>query len=85
MAPAPDGGVIAVGTSSAAFVTRLTATGASVWTFPFGNSPVTLTSVSSNATTFAVGGTSSGTQDFDPSPAIDLLFGDIAFVSRFTF
>ncbi len=88
MAPAPDGGVIAAGSATTRFVTRLTASGASVWTIPFGdglNQQVSLTSINSNATSFVVGGTSSGTQDFDPSPAVDLLFGDIAFVSRFSF
>ncbi len=85
MAPTPDGGVLAIGTSSSGFVSRLSASGASLWTVPVGNAQVIPTSGSANATAFAIGGTSSGTQDFDPGPAIDLLFGDIAFVSRFNF
>lgn len=85
MAPGPDGGVLAIGASASGFVSRLSASGASLWTIPTGNAQVIPTSGSANATAFAIGGTSSGTQDFDPGPAIDLLFGDIAFVSRFNF
>ena len=85
MASAPDGGVVAAAISTQGFVTRLTASGDSVWTLPVGDSSVSLTSIGSNATSFAVAGTSSGTQDFDPGPGLDLIFGDIAFVSRFNF
>jgi outer membrane protein assembly factor BamB len=73
------------GTNGQGFVTRLNPSGDSVWTFPMGNTSVSLSWVSSNATSFAVAGISSGTQDLDPSSSIDLLFGDIAFVSRFRF
>ncbi len=85
MASAPNGGVIAGGANGQAFVTRLTANGDSVWTFPIGDSSVTLTAVATSATAFTVAGISSGTQDFDPGPGIDLVFGDVAFVSRFNF
>jgi len=85
LTPAPDGGVLAIGVAGSGFVARLSASGASLWTIPLGNAQVSPTSGTANATTFTVGGTSSGTQDFDPGPAIDLLFGDIAFVSRFNF
>ncbi len=85
MASAPDGGVVAAAISTQGFVTRLTASGDSVWTLPVGDSSVSVTSIGSNATSFAVAGTSSGTQDFDPGPGLDLIFGDIAFVSRFNF
>jgi hypothetical protein len=46
---------------------------------------VTLTSLATSATAFTVAGISSGTQDFDPGPGVDLVFGDVAFVSRFNF
>ena len=86
LAPTPDGGVLAVGRSSASFAARLTESGASVWTFPVGSdAAVVLVSAASSATAFAVAGTSSGTQDLDPGPGIDLIFGDIALVSRFKF
>ena len=42
-------------------------------------------SISSAGNTFMIGGSSDGTADFDPGPAIDPVFGDLSFVSRFTF
>ncbi len=86
MAAAPDGGVIVSGTTfNQAFVTRLTSNGDSVWTVPIGDPSVALDTIASGGTWFSVAGNSSGTQDLDPGPSIDLLFGDVAFVSRFTF
>ena len=77
MASAPDGGVIVTGSAGQAFVTRLTPNGDSVWTMPIGDSAVRCCSVASSGTSFAVAGTSTGTQDLDPGPSIDLLFGDV--------
>ncbi len=85
MASTPDGGAIVAGSASQAYVTRLTPAGDSVWTFPVGDQSVSATALASSGTSFAVGGISSGTQDFDPGPSIDLVFGDVAFVSRFNF
>jgi len=85
MASAPDGGVIVTGSSGQAFVSRLTPNGDSVWTVPIGDSSVSVQSVASSGTSFAIAGSSSGTEDFDPGPSLDLLFGDLSFVSRFTF
>jgi hypothetical protein len=86
MAGAPDGGVIVIGSSGQSFVTRLTPAGDSVWTVPVGDSSVGLTSVASSGASFVLGGINSGaTEDLDPGPSIDLLFGSVAFVSRFKF
>ncbi len=88
LAATSDGGLLAAGLSddSGVFVTRLTTAGTSIWSFEIGPSQVTALSVSSAGNNFLVGGTSNGgTVDFDPGPAIDPLFGEITFVSRFTF
>jgi hypothetical protein len=85
MASAPDGGVILTGSSNQAFVTRLTPNGDSVWTMPIGDGSIAVNSLTSTGTSFAVTGNFGGTQDLDPGPSIDLLFGDVSFVSRFKF
>jgi hypothetical protein len=86
MASAADGGVVAIAASGQqGMVTRLTASGDAVWTFPVGDGVPSLTSIAISGTSLAVAGFSFGTEDFDPSPGVDLLFGDIAYVSRFTF
>ena len=85
MAAAPDGGVIVTGFFNQSFVTRLTPTGDSVWTVPIGDSLVSVVSIASAGPWFAVAGNSTGTQDLDPGPSIDLLFGDVSFASRFKF
>ena len=87
IAATADGGVLGagVGADIGSFVTRLTATGASVWSFAIGGDSTGVLYVSSGSSFFLVSGSSSGTADFDPGPAIDPVFGDITFVSRFTF
>jgi hypothetical protein len=86
IAAAPDGGVIVEGTTfNQSFVARLTPNGDSVWTVPIGDSSVALDTIASAGTWFSIGGNSSGTQDLDPGPSMDLLFGDVSFVSRFRF
>ncbi len=87
IAATTDGGVLAAGSGlgSGSFVTRFTAAGASVWSFSFGGDVTNPLSISTAGNTFLIGGNSSGSADFDPGPAIDPIFGDISFVSRFTF
>jgi hypothetical protein len=41
--------------------------------------------IASAGNRFAVAGTSSGTVDMDPGPDLSLIYGDVAYVSRFTF
>jgi hypothetical protein len=74
-----------LGADGGAFVTRFTAAGGSVWTFDSGGMSTSTLSLSSAGSAFMIGGSNSGTADFDPGPAIDPVFGDITFVSRFTF
>jgi hypothetical protein len=88
IAATPDGGVLAAGSSEnyGMFVTRLGPTGSSIWSFEVGPGQASALSISSSGTGFMVGGTSAGgTVDFDPGAAIDPIFGEISFVSRFTF
>jgi hypothetical protein len=87
IAATSDGGVLAgaLGADGGAFVTRFTAAGGSVWTFDSGGMSTSTLSLSSAGSAFMIGGSNSGTADFDPGPAIDPVFGDITFVSRFTF
>jgi hypothetical protein len=82
LAGAPDGGVVA---GTATVVSRITADGASVWTFNAGDGGSFVRSVASAGGGFVVAGTSSGSQDFDPGPDLDLIYGDVLFVSRYTF
>jgi len=87
IAATADGGVLAagMGENGGAFVSRFTATGGSVWTFAAGEAQASALSISSAGSAFMIGGTSFGTVDLDPGPAIDPVFGDITFLSRFTF
>ena len=88
IAATSDGGLLAAGLSEddGLFVTRLTTSGASVWSFELGASQASALSISSAGNSFVVGGSSNdGTVDVDPGPAVDLIFGEVSFVSRFTF
>jgi outer membrane protein assembly factor BamB len=87
IAATSDGGVLAAGIASdrGSLVTRFTADGASVWSFSLGGDLARVLSISAAGSTMVIGGTDSGTADFDPGPGIDPIFGDISFVSRFTF
>jgi len=86
LATAPDGGVVGIGQEyGGALVTRLTSDGGSVWSFLAGGSSTYASSVASRGTRFAIAGTSSGTVDIDPTASVDIMFGDVAFVSRYTF
>jgi hypothetical protein len=82
-----DGGVLVAGIASdrGSLVTRFTADGASVWSFSLGGDLARVLSISAAGNTMLIGGANLGTGDFDPGPAIDPIFGDISFVSRFTF
>ena len=86
LAPTPDGGVIGIGNQyGGAFATRLTTDGGSVWSFLAGGSSTYSSSVTSRGTRFAIAGNSSGTADIDPTSGVDIIFGDVTYVSRYTF
>jgi hypothetical protein len=85
LAGTSDGGVLAAGTSTGAFVTRLTGDGGSVWSFMPGSSNTTAMTVAAAGSRFALAGFNSGSGDFDPGAGIDVVFGDIIYVSRFNF
>ena len=85
VAGTPDGGVLGAGVLSGALVTRLGATGNAVWTFTSGSAQTSAATVVARGTSFAVAGGSSGSGDFDSGPDIDIVFGDILYLSRFTF
>ncbi len=93
IAATSDGGVLAgaLGADGGAFVTRFTAAGGSVWTFEVGKMfedptmGAAALSISSAGNAFIIGGSNDGTTDFDPGPAIDPVFGNLSYVSRFTF
>ena len=88
IAATADGGVLVGGldADSGAFVTRFDAAGASIWSFASGGMQASTLSLSSAGNTFMIGGSNGGgTSDFDPGPAVDPIFGEISFVSRFTF
>jgi hypothetical protein len=87
MVATADGGVLVAGIASdrGSLVTHIAADGSSVWSFSLGGDLTRPLSISASGNTMLVGGTNSGTADFDPGPAIDPVFGDISFVSRFTF
>jgi len=86
LAATPDGGVLAVWAPSAgAIVTKLNANGTSAWTLASGVSGATAHSVAASATNFAIGGNHSGSSDFNPGAGIDIIFGDVTFLSRYSF
>ena len=86
LAAAPDGGVIGISQQyGGAFTTRLTSDGASVWSFVAGGGSTSASSVASRGTRFAISGNSSGTVDVDPTADVDIIFGDVSYVSRYTF
>jgi len=87
MVATADGGVLAAGIASdrGSLVTHFAADGSSVWSFSVGGDLTRALSISAAGNTMLIGGTNSGTADFDPGPSIDPIFGDISFVSRFTF
>ena len=85
IAGTPDGGVLGAGVSSGAFVTRLGPDGTAVWTFTSGGGQTTAATVVSRGATFAVAGGSNGSADFDPGADIDIVFGDILYLSRYAF
>jgi hypothetical protein len=66
-------------------VTKLGPDGKPGWTFAIGGTSTVPNSVAARGATFAVAGTSHGSEDFDPGTGIDVVFGDIIFLSRFTF
>jgi hypothetical protein len=68
-----------------AFATRLTSNGAAVWSFLAGGESTGSHRVSSRGVRFAISGTSSGTADIDPTPGVDIIFGDVSYVSRYSF
>jgi hypothetical protein len=80
-----DGGVLATGGTSGAFVTKLNSDGTSAWTFLSGGPGTEGLTVAAQGGRFAVAGISSGSGDFDPGAGMDIVFGDIVYLSRFTF
>jgi hypothetical protein len=85
IASTADGGVLGAGSSSGAFVTKLNSDGTSAWTFLFGGPGSGAQTVAAQGGSFVVAGTSSGSGDFDPGAGIDVVFGDIIYLSRFSF
>jgi hypothetical protein len=85
LASTPDGGVLGVGSSSGAFVTKVNADGTAAWTFASGTAGTSARTVAARGTSFALGGLSTGSGDFNPGSGFDIVFGDIAFMSRFSF
>lgn len=86
LAPTPDGGVIGVSDQfGGAFTTRLTTDGAAVWSFDAGGESTYAFQVASRGTRFAIAGSNSGTADIDPTAGVDIIFGEVAYVSRYTF
>ena len=67
------------------FVTKLSSDGGSGWSFAPGSSNTVLESVAAGASTFAIAGHHSGSADFNPGPGMDIIFGDVTFLSRFAF
>jgi hypothetical protein len=85
LAGTSDGGVLGVGASSGAFVTKLNIDGTAAWTFASGNGGTSARAVAARGTSFALAGLSSGSGDFNPGSGFDIVFGDIVFMSRFSF
>jgi hypothetical protein len=63
----------------------LNGNGSSAWTFTTGTDSSNARSVAASSTGFALAGTSSGSGDFNPGAGIDTVFGDVTFLSRYTF
>jgi hypothetical protein len=85
LASTSDGGVLGVGTASGAFVTKLNSDGTAGWTFASGNPASSARAVAARGTSFALAGFSSGSGDFNPGTGFDIVFGDIVYLSRFSF
>jgi hypothetical protein len=85
LAGTPDGGVLGVGASSGAFVTKLDSDGTAAWTFASGTPGTSAHAVAAGGAGFALAGFSSGSGDFNPGTGFDIVFGDIIFMSRFNF
>jgi hypothetical protein len=66
-------------------VTRLNSNGPSVWTFAAGSAATNARAVTSGATGFAISGNHSGSAEFDPGPGMDIIFGNVTFLSRYSF
>jgi hypothetical protein len=84
---APDGGVVALASQNGLwFATRVNPDGGAIWSFQSGGASATSPlSLASGAGRLAISGYSTGSVDMDPGPDLDLVYGDIAFVSRFAF
>jgi hypothetical protein len=88
-----DGGVLAAGTigslvfvqPTGAFVTKLNGDGTSAWSFNVGTTSTSPRAVAASSTGFALTGSSSGSADFNPGAGFDIVFGDVTFLSRYTF
>jgi hypothetical protein len=94
LATTPDGGVLAAAAGFDAFsssqpvgavVTKLAADGTSTWTLGSGGQPTNARIVAAGATGFVLSGTSSGSSDFNSGAGVDIVFGDVTFLSRYTY
>jgi len=85
LASTADGGILGAGLATGAFVARLNTDGTAVWTFLAGTPQTSALAVAARGASFAVAGTSSGSGDFDPGATSDIVFGDIIYLSRYSF
>jgi len=86
LAATSDGGVLAGANYVGSLVTKLNADGTPAWSFAPGSSVhASVQTVAARGGSFAVAGISYGSGDFDPGATMDLVLGDIIYLSRFTF
>ncbi len=80
-----DGGVLGAGSTNPGFVTKLNGDGTSGWSFAIGQIGITPMALAARGSRFAVAGASKGYNDLDPGAAVDLVSGNVLFLSRFNF
>jgi len=84
LAGTADGGVLGMSGLPQSIVTRLVPDGTPRWTFTVDGSSTT-GSVAARGSSFALAGINSASSDFDPGPGVDVVPGDVLFLSRFAF
>jgi hypothetical protein len=85
LAGTADGGVLAASSLGNLLVTKLNADRSAAWTLRAGNDSTSVRSLAARGASFAVAGTHSGSADFNPGPGVDIVYGDITFLSRYGF